>query len=672
MPLRLKQNPITPVPHAPSEAIGLQSNESSLVSEIGEVFHTFGADHKHNLDAVLKFVLKKVNAQFAVFHLFDFENRRIITRQEIFCPPGFRRKGRLEGRICYETFVEAKKTHLFLNNVRNSRFWNSDPDLKRYKLSTYIGCPVHVSGKVAGSLALYGQKQGEYDPADARIVCLAANIIAFIEDRRLAENDLRWKFEREKMLSDISASAVSDSDLDPFIAHCFDIIGPALEADSMALYTFEPGHSRLKMMAQWCPNILSGSLLQHDFSDLLSLPMAQEVVETGEVFHCPNTISISDPNVRKILTKHKIRTFLLVPLCLKQKVHGFCSLHRNKVSYPWHDADILALKSAMQIFTQRITRHTMANRLDESEALINQLFQLAPAAIYRIDLKNQRILAANEYLCRETGYTKEELLALNPLAMLTPASRKLYFERLVDIAAGNPVPGNVEFEVVTKSGTVEWGRFHIRHIHEAGQIVGAHVVAHFITEQKKAREALNDYQKNLESEVSARTDDLAKANQALRDEIEQRVHTAEKLQASTLRLKEMNTAMRVLLDKRMEDHRRTEELIRLNLKELIDPYLTRLEEGELRSSQRQLVDLIRVNLDEVVASSMPGLSSKYYIFSPNELQVVNLIRKGKTTKEMARLLNLSSRTVESYRNSIRKKLDLKNKKVNLRTYLLSI
>jgi DNA-binding CsgD family transcriptional regulator len=60
------------------------------------------------------------------------------------------------------------------------------------------------------------------------------------------------------------------------------------------------------------------------------------------------------------------------------------------------------------------------------------------------------------------------------------------------------------------------------------------------------------------------------------------------------------------------------------------------------------------------------------MFSPNELQVANLIRQGKTSKEVARLLNLSIRTVDSYRDSIRKKLGLKNKKVNLRTYLASL
>jgi DNA-binding CsgD family transcriptional regulator len=176
----------------------------------------------------------------------------------------------------------------------------------------------------------------------------------------------------------------------------------------------------------------------------------------------------------------------------------------------------------------------------------------------------------------------------------------------------------------------------------------------------------------LERLVRERTRELAKTNKQLREQIEQRARATEKLRAYSKRLEEMNTAMRVLLDKHSEDRRRSEELIRLNIKELLDPYLERLGNSELRSHQRQLVDVIRTNLEEVIGSTASAFSSKFFMFSPNELQVVNLIRTGKTTKEMAQLLNLSTRTIEAYRTSIRKKLNLKHKKINLRTYLSSL
>jgi PAS domain S-box-containing protein len=370
-----------------------------------------------------------------------------------------------------------------------------------------------------------------------------------------------------------------------------------------------------------------------------------------------------------------LRSYIGCPVHLNGDLHGsLMAFDTEPRRYDASQIMMIKLLAMLIAFGEayREVQQFFTVRLNESEALKDQMLQLSPAAIYTIDLREQRFMAVNDYMCQSTEYTEEELLAMKPYDLLTAESRRKFFERWDRINAGKPVSSDMELEVRTKGGQIRRGQFHVRHLYKDDQIIGANVVAHFVAEQKKAKDELSRYRRQLEELIQSRTAELARTNAMLREEIVRRAEATEKLRISSDSLKEMNTAMRVLLNKRTEDYRRAEEIIRMTLKELIDPYLERLENSGMNRSQRQLLNVIRMNLDEAAGSYTPELSSKFYILSPNEVQVVNLIRKGKTTKEMARLLNVSVRTIEAYRNSIRKKFNLKNKKINLRTYLSSL
>lgn len=135
-------------------------------------------------------------------------------------------------------------------------------------------------------------------------------------------------------------------------------------------------------------------------------------------------------------------------------------------------------------------------------------------------------------------------------------------------------------------------------------------------------------------------------------------------------LEEVNAALRIVL--REHELRKTEieEKIFLNIEKLLLPYLNELESTDLNEKQHFFLDVIQKNIQEITSSFAKDLTQKYNNLTPREIQVANLIKQGRANKEIAKLLAISPSAVDFHRQSLRKKLNIKGKKKNLRTILL--
>lgn len=167
--------------------------------------------------------------------------------------------------------------------------------------------------------------------------------------------------------------------------------------------------------------------------------------------------------------------------------------------------------------------------------------------------------------------------------------------------------------------------------------------------------------------VAAYVRDITKSRQA-----EQALRNREReLENKTADLEEVNTALRVLLKKREEDKIELQKNVLFSVKELVFPYMEKMKQSNLDPNQRTLLEIIDSNLNEISTPFMQGFSSKFSKLSPAEIQVANFVKKGKITREIADLLNVSTKTIDCHRDSIRKKIGIRNKKINLRSYLAS-
>jgi PAS domain S-box-containing protein len=146
----------------------------------------------------------------------------------------------------------------------------------------------------------------------------------------------------------------------------------------------------------------------------------------------------------------------------------------------------------------------------------------------------------------------------------------------------------------------------------------------------------------------------------------------EELHAKTLDLEELNTALKVLL-KRMDDDRRDlEERVASNIQDLVLPHLAKLKKHSLGAREKSHINVIESNLQVIISPFIQKLSSRLLNLTPKEIQISHLIKEGRTTKEIAEIMDVSKSAIDTHRHHIRKKLGLKNKKMNMRSYLHSL
>lgn len=60
------------------------------------------------------------------------------------------------------------------------------------------------------------------------------------------------------------------------------------------------------------------------------------------------------------------------------------------------------------------------------------------------------------------------------------------------------------------------------------------------------------------------------------------------------------------------------------------------------------------------------------MLTAKEIQIANFVKEGKSSKDIAELMDVSKRTIDFHRKNIRLKLGINNKKGNLRSSLLNL
>jgi len=284
-------------------------------------------------------------------------------------------------------------------------------------------------------------------------------------------------------------------------------------------------------------------------------------------------------------------------------------------------------------------RKRAEDALEENEALYRNLFENASIGMFQTTLEG-KFLRVNKALAAMAGYesSEEAISTVDDISTQIHADPRNRAELLAVLEQQDWF--YAEQPYIRKDGSILIGQLAIRKVVKADGITAyLEGIVEDITERKQAEEALRKSEKEL------------------------------RLKAQNLM--EVNTTLKVLMDTMEKDQEELQERFLANIKEQVLPYLEKLKKRPLPEVERGLVQMAEKNLNEVASPFVQKLASSYLNLTKKEIQIAMLVKEGKTSKEIADILNASKRVVEFHRENIRRKLGLTNKKGNLEVILRS-
>jgi len=379
-----------------------------------------------------------------------------------------------------------------------------------------------------------------------------------------------------------------------------------------------------------------------------------------------------------------------IPFESEEGVLGVIGLARVQEDKPFKQEDVvilerfaelalLALEKARLI---RDARREVAERrrteddLRESEARYRNLLESFPDPVVVYDMQG-RATYVNPAFENTFGFGRHEIIG-SRIDFVPPESWPETREAIENMLAGRTIQ-LFETKRLTRGGRLLDVQISSTLYNERqGNPTGNIVILRDISALKQAESALHRYRDRLEELVAERTAELAETNTRLAQEVEERKRAETELrrreaelEAQSLHLAEVNTALKVLLKKRDDDKKELAENLMDNLQEFITPYLERLKKGRLNTDQQTLVRILESNLETITSPFIRKLTHRSLNLTPMEIRVAGLVKQGKTNEEIADFLCLSKNTILFHRHNIRTKLGIKNKKINLRSHLLA-
>jgi len=319
------------------------------------------------------------------------------------------------------------------------------------------------------------------------------SIVRDITEQKQVENDLKYQFQFEKMIADISSffMRISSDKLNEAINYALKLSGEFFDVDRSYVCRFSEDFLTMDNTHEWCAEGVASMKERNQRFVLGKMPWWSKQLFNHEHVYVPDVDALPPEaeQDKKDFHIEGTRSFLTIPLITEDKLIGIYGFKVVRGSKYLSNNQIAMLKVVAEIITGAIIKKEAEEALKESEERYRDILATIEEVYYETDLAGNIIFFNEAGLKIFGGYTAEEAYGINYKKLYKePKVAYKTFNRVFE--TGNPEKGLV-LEMIRKDGSVFFGEISITLKRDkSGYVTGFKGIGKDVTERIRYEQRL--------------------------------------------------------------------------------------------------------------------------------------------------------------------------------------
>lgn len=432
-------------------------------AEINQCLVSLGSDYQDNINTLTALCGKLLGATCALYN--RLEGEMLCSLGQWGTPTDFNPVDKPDGHICYDVICQGKREVFVVRNLPETKYFESDPNVKQYELVTYAGHAVISGDEPLGSLCVVYQHDTEISARDTSILSIIASALASEEQRQRSRSMIEESNRKYKQLSTLMR----------------------LLADNIPDMLWAKNLNREFIFANkaLCDNLLNASDTEEPLgkTDMFFASRERDSNPENPQWHTFGEVCVDSDSI----TLQEMKPMRFEEFGNVKGKFIFLDVHKA----PLYDNDgqlIGVVGSGRDV--------TSAKEAENQLRKLSQAVEQSPASVV-ITNPEGTIEYVNPKFTEVTGYTLEEAIGKNPRILKSGDQTQEYYKVMWEtISKGKLWKG--EFHNKKKNGELYWESALISPImDEKGEILNYLAVKEDITEKVLVNNALRENEMKL-------------------------------------------------------------------------------------------------------------------------------------------------------------------------------